>query len=101
MQGASLEEGILQNDGLSLVQVRAVADAAVLISVHGADCMNLMFLPSGGSILEIAPTHYGYGYRKVMSCEATVHMTMPSAATTGAYHSYSHMAAGWLTLTPS
>ena len=37
-------------------------DAAVLISVHGADCMNLMFLPPRSVILEISPTHYGAPY---------------------------------------
>ena len=36
-----------------------VHDTAALISVHGADCMNLMFLPPRGVMLEISPTHYG------------------------------------------
>ncbi len=48
------------------MQVRAVHDAAVLVSVHGADCMNLMFLPERGAIVEVLPTHYGYGHRCVM-----------------------------------
>ena len=34
-------------------------DAAALVSVHGADCMNLMFLPPHGVIVEIDPVHYG------------------------------------------
>lgn len=40
--------------------------AAVLVSVHGADCMNLMFLPHRGCLVEVLPTHDGYGRRNVM-----------------------------------
>lgn len=47
-------------------QVAAVRKAAVLVSVHGADCMNLMFLPHRGCLVEVLPTHYGYGQRNVM-----------------------------------
>lgn len=48
------------------VQVRIVHSAAVLVSVHGADCMNLMFLPRAGCLVEVLPMHYGYGRRDVM-----------------------------------
>jgi hypothetical protein len=47
-------------------QVQAVADASALVAVHGAECMNLMFLPKRGALVEIAPTHYGYGRRTAM-----------------------------------
>ena len=33
-------------------------------SVHGADCMNLMFLPPRGVIVEIDPVHYGAHARR-------------------------------------
>jgi hypothetical protein len=48
------------------MQVRTVSGAAVLVSVHGADCMNLMFLPDRGYLVEVLPVHYGYGGRNVM-----------------------------------
>ena len=34
-------------------------DAAALVCVHGADCMNLMFLPPRGVVVEIDPVHHG------------------------------------------
>ncbi len=40
-------------------QVKMVHDAAALVCVHGADCMNLMFLPPQGVVVEIDPVHYG------------------------------------------
>ena len=46
--------------------MQIVNGAAVLISVHGADCMNLMFLPPHGCLVEVLPVHYGYGPRNVM-----------------------------------
>lgn len=48
------------------LQVKIVHDAAALVTLHGADCMNLMFLPLHATIVEIDPVHYGYGYRTVM-----------------------------------
>jgi hypothetical protein len=46
--------------------VQVAHGAAVLVSVHGADCMNLMFLPPRGCLVEVLPVHYGYGPRTVM-----------------------------------
>jgi hypothetical protein len=48
------------------LQVQIVNGAAVLVSVHGADCMNLMFLPPRGCLVEVLPVHHGYGRRNVM-----------------------------------
>ncbi len=45
-------------------QVKAVHDAAALVCVHGADCMNLMFLPPRGAVVEIDPVHYGASWSR-------------------------------------
>lgn len=46
-------------------QVEAIGRAAVVVAVHGADLMNMAWLPRGASVLEIAPVHSGYGGRTV------------------------------------
>ena len=46
--------------------MRVANGAAVLVSVHGADCMHLMFLAPRGCLVEVLPVHYGYGPRTVM-----------------------------------
>lgn len=47
-------------------QVNAVGRAAVMVAVHGADLMNMAWLPRGASVVEIAPVHDGYRGRTVM-----------------------------------
>ena len=44
---------------LYVLQVKTMHNAAALVCVHGADCMNLMFLPPRGTVVEIDPVHYG------------------------------------------
>lgn len=64
---AGVRADILDFGSMSFgAQVAAMHEAAVLVSVHGADCMNLMFLPHRGCLVEVLPTHYGYGQRNVM-----------------------------------
>lgn len=46
-------------------QVEAIGRAAVVVAVHGADLMNMAWLPRGASVVEIAPVHSGYGGRTV------------------------------------